>query len=460
MINIKDINIRRIVLGLVSAVAVSGLVFGATQAFFSDTETSTGNRFQAGKIDLKIDHAKASYNGRECGTCEVVGPNLVVNGSFEEPAVSNVSPFWNAYPHNAVPGWSAEWVNVVDGTPEIARIELHRGVSNPAWLAKDGVQYSELDSDWDGPSGNINNEQALIKLSQSIPTVNGKKYELTYWHSYRPERDASENQMFVYWDGTEINHINDANGTGQNQTSWKKYTHEVEGNGSPIVLMFTGAGPNNSFGIFLDDVVLREKTCDIENGQCKLWEEKDLTDNDFFWNFNDVKPGDYGRNVISYRVYDNDAWMCTLLGKEDVENVIIEPEAEAGDVTDPLGELSQFLSFFVWRDIDGDGLYEPLSGESMIIDNTLNNISSWPIAEPAGLPVPASTTGYIGVAWCFGSQTPNDDGTFSCSGFGNHNIAQTDVVNMVVEFYAEQSRNNPNFTCAGLPIPSPVALPQ
>ncbi len=41
------------------------LVIGATRAFFSDTETSVGNRFQAGAVDLRID-STAHYNGMVC----------------------------------------------------------------------------------------------------------------------------------------------------------------------------------------------------------------------------------------------------------------------------------------------------------------------------------------------------------------------------------------------------------
>lgn len=40
----------------------SALAFGATKAFFSDTETSTANTFTAGAIDLKVDN-ESYYNG-------------------------------------------------------------------------------------------------------------------------------------------------------------------------------------------------------------------------------------------------------------------------------------------------------------------------------------------------------------------------------------------------------------
>ena len=42
---------------------VAALAVGATMAFFNDTETSTGNVFTAGSIDLTVDSFGATYNG-------------------------------------------------------------------------------------------------------------------------------------------------------------------------------------------------------------------------------------------------------------------------------------------------------------------------------------------------------------------------------------------------------------
>ena len=53
---------RKILISLGMIVFVGGLVAGATGAFFSDTETSTGNTFAAGAIDLGIDN-ESYYNG-------------------------------------------------------------------------------------------------------------------------------------------------------------------------------------------------------------------------------------------------------------------------------------------------------------------------------------------------------------------------------------------------------------
>ena len=53
---------KKIILSLSVIAVAAAVVVGATTAFFSDTETSTGNTFTAGAIDLKIDNS-AWYNG-------------------------------------------------------------------------------------------------------------------------------------------------------------------------------------------------------------------------------------------------------------------------------------------------------------------------------------------------------------------------------------------------------------
>ena len=50
------ININsKILLSVASIAAATALIVGATVAFFSDTETSSGNTFTAGSLDLKVD---------------------------------------------------------------------------------------------------------------------------------------------------------------------------------------------------------------------------------------------------------------------------------------------------------------------------------------------------------------------------------------------------------------------
>ena len=64
---------RRIILGLLLIVGAGAVILtGATGAFFSDTETSTGNTFAAGAINLQVDN-ESYYNGNKCAENPLAG---------------------------------------------------------------------------------------------------------------------------------------------------------------------------------------------------------------------------------------------------------------------------------------------------------------------------------------------------------------------------------------------------
>jgi len=56
---------KKIILSVSIIAAVAAIAFGVTTAFFSDTETSTGNTFTAGSIDLKVD-STCHYDNMIC----------------------------------------------------------------------------------------------------------------------------------------------------------------------------------------------------------------------------------------------------------------------------------------------------------------------------------------------------------------------------------------------------------
>ena len=76
---------KRILISAGTLVFVGTLVVSATGAFFSDTETSTGNTFAAGSIDLTVDSTQ-HYNGMVC----VIG-TTASTWQYENPA-PNPSP--------------------------------------------------------------------------------------------------------------------------------------------------------------------------------------------------------------------------------------------------------------------------------------------------------------------------------------------------------------------------------
>ena len=208
------------------------------------------------------------------------------------------------------------------------------------------------------------------------------------------------------------------------------------------------------------------------------WELTDLTIEKFF-DFIDLKPGDYGEDTISIHVGSNDAWICaeaTITADDD--NSITEPEDEVAGANNDSndgttdGDLDSELNFAFWVD-DGDNVLEEDETESIFINGTLADMgaqgqialadSDEGILGP-GIPIPGGETFYIAKAWCFGDLTPDpitQDGDgktgqngplvrgtgISCDGADAGNIAQTDSVEGDITFYAEQARNNGQFQC-------------
>src|SRR3989338_6907683 len=201
-----------------------------------------------------------------------------------------------------------------------------------------------------------------------------------------------------------------------------------------------------------------------------------------FFNFDDLKPGDWGEDTISLHVNNNDSWLCadvTLTKNDDVSST--EPELEV-DVpnTDSIfdGELASHLRFTWWAD-DGDNVLEndenpihqnvPLGTGSVALADS--NVNIWNEEEGGG-PLPGGDVRYIGKAWCFGNATLTpyqqdslgggqnngpDVRPIVCDGSQEGNETQTDSVMADIGFRAVQSRNNPNFVCSTA-TPNPHAL--
>jgi len=105
--------------------------------------------------------AHAVVRKETCG-CQ----NIVVNGGFEEPVVTTEEK-WDIYTSGEILGWSVEWMpgpSMYEGytRPSEANIELQRRVFD--WMAAEGCQWAELDSDWDGPVNGIHYEPTSVRI--------------------------------------------------------------------------------------------------------------------------------------------------------------------------------------------------------------------------------------------------------------------------------------------------------
>lgn len=175
------------------------------------------------------------------------------------------------------------------------------------------------------------------------------------------------------------------------------------------------------------------------------WSMTDLGPSNVFFDFDDIKPGDTGENTVSLHVLNNDAFVCAAIHNiEDNDNSLTEPEAEDGDTTggDGEGELAEELNFMVWED-DGDNVFE--DGEDELTTGPASELGTgvvYDLYTPATGPLTGASTTYLGVQWCFGTFTSG-----VCSGTSTTNVTQTDSFTADVTFYAEQARNNGDFTC-------------
>lgn len=178
------------------------------------------------------------------------GVNLIANGSFEDPEVDGD---WDIFDLTTYPAlaWAVEFVAPFIGAPEEASLELHAGVNG--WLSSSGDQYAELDSDWQGPEG-TSGEEASVMISQTIDTIPGEEYRLSWDFSPRPGTTQPENDLEVFVSGLGKVANNTAAGAGANVWSSDSYTFtatDVE-----TTVSFADDGDANSVGTFLDNVSL------------------------------------------------------------------------------------------------------------------------------------------------------------------------------------------------------------
>jgi hypothetical protein len=203
------------------------------------------------------------------------------------------------------------------------------------------------------------------------------------------------------------------------------------------------------------------------------WSPTDLGPTNKFFNISDIKPGDDGEDTISLHT-TNDAWICAnITTTANDDNTHLLAETLAGDTTiGPIGEgeLAQNTFVFGWRDegatpgfqntltpgsdlTEGDNIWqatEPVLFEPTALNAIGGNGITVPFADSQHLPaIVASTTNYVGLAWCTGKMDTSVAGTITCDGSGVGNEVQTDSATANVTLTATQSRNNSTFTCGG-----------
>jgi PEP-CTERM motif len=155
------------------------------------------------------------------GLSQAAQANLVVNGGFEIP--NQAAGTWSIY--TSIDGWNPN-----------PNIEIRNAVVGNA---AEGNNYAELDT-----TGNS-------AISQTLTTVVGAMYEISFQYSPRIDVPLASNGIAVYFDNALVG---TANGSGSSTHNWQLYSYFATTNSVSSLLEFRAVGTSDSLGGSLDDV--------------------------------------------------------------------------------------------------------------------------------------------------------------------------------------------------------------
>ena len=175
-----------------------------------------------------------------------LGQNLLVNGSFETPPVTNATRV--DYPTNLFP-WQTTTTNFEIWT---------NGWRNPA------AGLGPLDSADGRQNLEILSEGTNVTVWQTVPTINGERYAFSFYYSPRPN-SASD----VFTVSLNSNKIFSAleDGSGLTNFDWRRFTTNFVATSNLTTLAFSDLSlSNGGSGTHIDGVVLEhEPWLAIEN---------------------------------------------------------------------------------------------------------------------------------------------------------------------------------------------------
>lgn len=165
------------------------------------------------------------------GVAQASGVNIVVNGSFENPVIGNGEYIFT----DDLWGWKI----IGDRNVEVR--------NNVVGTAYDGDNYVELDSD----IGNVG-------IFQTLTTVIGQAYQLTFAYSPRMNQLPDTNPIAVTWNDHALpGSPYTGDGTGATDNNWVIYSFIIPSDwvtSTESILQFTAVGNSDTLGGGLDAV--------------------------------------------------------------------------------------------------------------------------------------------------------------------------------------------------------------
>lgn len=411
---------KKILGSSVMIVMVITIIIGGTNAFFSDTQVSQGNVMAAGSIDLKVNHTAQTYNDISCQTCDVTiyssTDTRVIDSSIgaasendlpkDAELVTTINPTWL----DASTIAPAEWIWV---TPIVDIIDT---TSNAEYTFEDTFFLQ-------GPI-------ALTGFDLEIASDNGYKIEIngvTIVDRLNDTGTFTGLNPLTTTQETDFQNALIQNGQNSLQITVRNLAGTSDPSQNPAGLIYKIEFTNQDCEAGVADF----------QTTCELWQSTNLT-NERFFNFSDVKPGDYGSNLISLTVTDNEAYMCLAVNNKEDE--------ELGIGGGSLGDHLYVKGYYA----DGYGN----KGDIMFGPTKLNNLNNITYADsttnPDVPPVTPGDTNYVLLEWCFGE--------YSNNGFCNGNVSEINDTQLAqyladLQFYAIQTRSNDEFNCQELEFP-------
>nr|WP_292610192.1 DUF5801 repeats-in-toxin domain-containing protein [Nitrobacter sp. 62-13] len=188
---------------------------------------------------------------------DVIGSNLIVNGSFEEGHGDLGASDWSIYaslPGGTPIGTPGVWTYGADHIP----FEVQTGGAG-GLAPQDGSALIELDGDTQGnghqgQGAPDQNGHTNATIQQVIAgTADGQDYQLTFWYAPRPGYAGSDDSgLNVLWNGNVVYTID----SSSQPAGWQLVTVNVVGTGPNNTLGFQGVGAEDELGALLDNVSL------------------------------------------------------------------------------------------------------------------------------------------------------------------------------------------------------------
>lgn len=209
-----------------------------------DQDTAELAAAELNKVSLyQADTAPAPGNSALPSQYLESGENLLINGSFENPVLTEP---WSALLNDAVPGWHASWVDTSCADP--VRIELQN--KDLFSLSPDQNQYAELDGN------GACTADARITLNQAFATLPNHIYHLSFWMRARDAEHKMGLKVAIDQNYS-VDFVPVANG-------WQVVTLNFEATAQATTITFTDTGDGDTYGTLLDAVEVREITVDAE----------------------------------------------------------------------------------------------------------------------------------------------------------------------------------------------------